>query len=362
MNTELTRIEMQGNVVSMAIDSLTTQVLQNADDGVELCVLDIELVESVLKASKSAQGFQRATLYWMRQKRGYLILGYESFEAFGLAEFGLEKSSLYDLANAHRVESILRNSSMLEKELPLRQTNQLNKLSDAEIPTAYQLANDKANEDGKKLSAKHVEQAVNELQAQLDEKQKRIDFLVEDRNTFRNQNDQLRNDLAFKVNEKVEERIAGERAKLILENQDAIAQAKREAENAQGELERLKKDQAKAIKDGVFSEIQKRKTEIDQLNYKVESLQKQTEELKAVRNSLDAEVGALQIHQEAIKNAKEQLTFLSGSFSDAFDTKTIPPEIVNDWQAIKDALLMLQIELHGFINQNAAIDGAVLVN
>ena len=94
----------------------------------------IELVETVLKASKSAQGFQRATLYWIRQKRGYLILGYESFEAFGLKEFGLEKSSLYDLANAHRVESVLRNSSMLEKELPLRQTNQLNKLSDTDIP------------------------------------------------------------------------------------------------------------------------------------------------------------------------------------------------------------------------------------
>ncbi|MDD2863973.1 MAG: hypothetical protein PHC99_04535 [Methylococcales bacterium] len=362
MNTELTKIEMQGNVVSMAIDSLTTQVLENADDGVELSTADIELVESVLKASKSAQGFQRATLYWMRQKRGYLILGYESFEAFGLAEFGLEKSSLYDLANAHRVESILRNSSMLEKELPLRQTNQLNKLSDAEIPTAYQLANDKANDDGKKLSAKHVEQAVKELQAQLDEKQKRINWLEIDQKAITEQNDQLRNDLAFKVNEKVEERIAGERAKLILENHDAIAQAKREAENAKGEIERLKKDQAKAIKDGVARELNTLQTKIDQKQYQLERHEKDIAELKQIKAGLDAEVGALQIHQEAIKNAKEYLTFLSGSFSDAFDTKTMPPEIVNDWQAIKDALLMLQIELHGFINQNAAIDGAVLVN
>jgi hypothetical protein len=55
MNNELSVIESQGGIVSMAIDSLTTQVLQNADDGVELSVLDVELVESVVKASKSAQ-------------------------------------------------------------------------------------------------------------------------------------------------------------------------------------------------------------------------------------------------------------------------------------------------------------------
>lgn len=364
MNTELTKIEMQGNVVSMAIDSLTTQVLQNADDGVELSMVDIELVESVLKASKSAQGFQRATLYWMRQKRGYLILGYESFEAFGLAEFGLEKSTLHSMANAHHIQTVLEKSNMLDlsNELPIRSANQLNKLSDAEIPAAYQLANDKANEDGKKLSAKHVEQAVKELQAQLEEKQQRISWLEVDKSALNRQNDELRNELVFKVDEKVEERIAGERAKLILENQDAIAQAKLIAENAQGELERLKKEQAKAIKDGVARELNTLQTKIDQKQYQLECHEKDIAELKQIKAGLDAEVGALQIHKEAIKNAKEQLTFLSGSFSDAFDTKTLPPETTNDWQAIKSALINLHIELMSFIDQNAAIDGAVLVN
>jgi len=359
MNNELSVIESQGGIVSMAIDSLTTQVLQNADDGVELCVLDIELVESVVKASKSAQGFQRATLYWIRQKKGWLILGYDSFEAFGLKEFGLEKSTLHSMANAHHIQTVLEKSNMLDldKELPIRSANQLNKLSDAEIPEAFQLATDKANEDSKKLSAKHVEEAVKELQAKNKSLQQQLDDTEIMYNESSRQRDQLRDNQAQIIDAKVNE----ERAKLILENQDAIAQAKREAENAQSELERLKKEQAKAIKDGIFSEIQKRKTEIDQLEYRVESLQKQTDELKAVRNSLDAEVGALQIHQEAIKNAKEYLAFLSGSFADVFDTKTLPPETMHDWRAVKDALLMLQIELHDFINQNSAIDGAVVV-
>jgi chromosome segregation ATPase len=287
-----------------------------------------------------------------------LILGYESFEAFGLKEFGLEKSTLHSMANAHHIQTVLEKSNVLDsnKEIPIRSANQLNKLSDAEIPAAYQLANDKAQDDGKKLSAKHVEQAVKELQAQLDEKQKRINWLEISHDAVEKQNDELRN----RDEKIIEERIAGERAKLILENQDAIAQAKRDADNAKAEIERLKKEQAKAIKDGVFSEIQKRKTEIDQLEYRCESLQKQTNELKAVRDSLDIEVGAIAIHKESIKNAKEYLTFLSRDFADVFDTATIPPETTNDWQAIKSALMTLTLELDRFTEKNAAIDGAVI--
>lgn len=52
--------------------------------------------------------------------------------------------------------------------------------------------------------------------------------------------------------------------------------------------------------------------------------------------------------------------FLSGSFADAFDTKTLPPETMNDWQAIKSALINLHIELMSFIDQNSAIDSTVL--
>lgn len=358
MNNELSVIESQGGIVSMAIDSLTTQVLQNADDGVELSVLDVELVESVIKASKSAQGFQRATLYWIRQKKGYLILGYESFEEFGLKEFELEKSTLHSMANAYHIQTVLKKSNALDsdKDIPIRSANQLNKLSDTEIPDAYQLANKKAQDDGKKLSTKHVEDAVKELQAKNQSLQNQLENYQTLYSESSRQRDQLRDNQA----QIIEAKLGEERAKLILENQDAIAQAKREADNAKAEIERLKKDQAKAIKDGVFSEIQKRKTEIDQLEYRFESLQKQTDELKAVRNSLDAEVGALQIHQESIKNAKEYLTFLSGSFADAFDTATMPPETLNDWNAIKSALIKLTLELDGFVENNSAIDSAVV--
>ncbi len=171
-----------------------------------------------------------------------------------------------------------------------------------------------------------------------------------------------RNELRDNQQQIIDAKASEERAKLILENQDAIAQAKREAENAQSELERLKKEQAKAISEGVRRELSAMQNEIEKKQYQIEMHNRDIEKLREVEMSLEREVGYLQTHKKSIERIKDNLSFLTVSFSDAFDTKTLPPETVNDWQSIKDALLMLQIELHGFINQNSAIDGAVLLN
>ena len=172
------------------------------------------------------------------------------------------------------------------------------------------------------------------------------------------QRDKLRDNQAQIIDAKLGE----ERAKLILENQDAIAQAKREAENAKDEIERLKKDQVKAIKDGVFSEIQKRKTEIDQLEYRAESLHKQMEELQTVRDSLDSQVGVLAIHKESIKNIKENLSFITAHFEEAFYTREIPPEVLNDWQAIHHAVSQIKRQIGLWFDQRDAIESESLIN
>jgi len=112
----------------------------------------------------------------------------------------------------------------------------------------------------------------------------------------------------------------------------------------------------------VFSEIQKRKTEIDQLNYKVESLQKQTEELKMVRDSLDAEVGILAIHKESIKNIKENLSFITAHFDEAFYTRDIPPEVLNDWQAIHHAVSQIKKQVGLWLDQKDAIESNAIID
>lgn len=84
---------------------------------------------------------------------------FASFEEYGKFRLGLEKDSLYLLANSFHIEGILKNSNMLEKDLPLRSARELNKLPDSAIPETYQHAIELAREEGKKLGAKHVEEA-----------------------------------------------------------------------------------------------------------------------------------------------------------------------------------------------------------
>lgn len=192
---------------------------------------------------------------------------------------------------------------------------------------------------------------------QLDQKQKRINFLELDKEATVKQNDELRNQLAFKVDEQVQARLAEERATLILENQQAIAENKRLAENAQHELERLKREQEKAIADGVTLELNKLDTEIKQKRYQVECYERDLTDLKKVKSELDAEVGALAVHKEAIKNIKEHLSFLTVSFTDAFDTACIPNEVIIEWESIHYALSKLQKQMATFLaeNRDAAI-------
>ena len=183
------------------------------------------------------------------------------------------------------------------------------------------------------------------LSKDLDDAQAKISFQKLTVDAIEKQNDELRNELAFKVDAKVEERLAGERAKLILENQDAIAQAKRERDNAQSELERLQKDQSKAIKDGVERELRSFDNQIAEKQTEIEIYSCQVEKLREVEKSLEREVGCLQIHKKSIEKIKDNLSFLTVSFSDAFDTNVIPAEVQGEWDAIYFALSKLKKQM-----------------
>lgn len=203
-----------------------------------------------------------------------------------------------------------------------------------------------------KKEVSDAQAAKDTIQFALDEKQARLDWLEMDKKAIAEQNDELRNQLAFKVDEQVQARLADERAKLILENQQAIAENKRLAENAQHELERLKREQEKAIADGVTLELNKLDTEIKQKRYQVECYERDLTDLKKVKSELDAEVGALAVHKETIKNIKEHLSFLTVSFTDAFDTACIPSEVIIEWESIHYALSKLQKQMATFLAEN----------
>jgi chromosome segregation ATPase len=206
-----------------------------------------------------------------------------------------------------------------------------------------------------KREAAEAVAAKDTIQFALTEKQARLDWLEMDKKAIHEQNDQLRNTLAFEVDKRASEKLELERAKLILENQDAIAQAKREAENAKAEIERLKKERDNQIKLGVARELQSLDYDIKHKEGVAKVIEGRIKALRDVEMSLEREVGYLQTHKKAIEKIKDNLSFLAVSFSDAFETETIPTETVSDWTAIYDALNKLVTQMREWRENNTLI-------
>ena len=363
---ELTTIQVQGNLVSTAIESLVNQVLKNADDGLEPTT---DQINAVISFHKSAQNADRASVYWYRQKRVHLKLGYASFEEFGKKMFDYESGHLHRLARAFEIEQDL-NCPMGQSQIPERQLRPLSKVEPELRAEVWQEAIDRALAEGKKIGAKHVEEVVTEYIAKNQALQKRLDWIESDNEAINKQNDQLRNDLALKVNEKVFEKLAIERATLILENSNALQNAQKLIDDAQDtierlqqesaeQLERFKKEKDKAIKDGISLEINKRETEIRQLDYQVESLQKQAAELRAARDLLDTENGTIKQHQESIKDINSAIQTIKSALYLADESGNTPVELIQAWNALSLAMAELANQLSLFCNRGV---GSVVIN
>jgi chromosome segregation ATPase len=128
---------------------------------------DMTLEEATAKHAelKSLHGVMRSMLLEMRDRKGWMALGYESWEAYGKNEWGYGQQYLDRLATASRIESIV--TPMGVKEIPERQLRPLTKIPESEIAAIWDEANRKAEEAGKERTAKMVEAAVKEYQAKL---------------------------------------------------------------------------------------------------------------------------------------------------------------------------------------------------
>lgn len=201
MSNELKAIQSQGGIISVAIDSLVDQILKNADDGQEPTS---EQIEAVIKLQKSAQNIDRAAIYWHRQKRTYVKLGYASFEEFGKTIFDYSLNFMHKQASAFEIEKSLNCTIVQNEQIPETHLRPLSPIPENERAAIWEEANRKAEEAGKERTAKMVQEAVNEWKAKHEAAQKRINWLEDDKKAIHQQNDELRNQLAFKVDEQVQ--------------------------------------------------------------------------------------------------------------------------------------------------------------
>jgi hypothetical protein len=330
---------------------------------------DMTLEEAQVKHAelKALESVMRSSLLEMRDRKGWKVLGYSSWAEYGETEWGYGRQYLDRLATASRIQQIV--APIGASDIPESNLRPLGKVPDADKSAVYEEAVERALAEGKKLGAKMMEEVVADYIAKNSQMQERIDFLELDQEATLKENDELRNTLMHQVDTKVDAKLAIERATLILENSNALQNAQKLIDDAQDtierlqqestdQLERFKKEKDKAIRDGISLELSKRETELRQLDYKVESLQKQAAELRQARDLLDTQNGIIKQHQESIKDVGGAIQDIKVALYLAKESGSIPIELMNTWDSLSVAFTELASEFHAFCGHNSmVIDG-----
>ena len=112
---------------------------------------------------KSLLSVTRSLLLEIRDRKGYLALGFSSFEEYGEKEWGYTRTYINRLANAEQVQKTL--SVPMGTELPERQLRELAKVPESERQAIYDQAKADAAAENKEMTAKLIREKA-EAQAQ----------------------------------------------------------------------------------------------------------------------------------------------------------------------------------------------------
>lgn len=307
-------------------------------------LLDMTLAEAQAKHTelKSIHSIARTMLLEMRDRKGWLALGFESWADYAIKEWGYSENYLNRLANAARIQSVV--VPIGTNEIPESHTREL-----ANLPTddAMREVYDRVIAENEKVTAKAIQDAVAEWKA-------KHDAIQHDLLTTQNNQAQI-------IEAKVSAAIAVKQADLLVENSAAIQTLEKQLSDANDKIAQQKKDYEKDVKDGVARGLGAKKNEIDQMNYTVESLEKQTTELREARNLLENENGTVKQYQESIKDIHNAFADIESALYLANESGRIPIELMNQWQALVSRGNQIISRLNNSALSENIIDGAVLV-
>jgi hypothetical protein len=102
----------------------------------------------------------RYLLLDMRDRKGWKALGFESFVEYGEKELNLGKTRIYQLAEAAEISLQLGFSTKVENQPKETQLRPLTQVPEEERKAIWEEATRKAEEEGAKLTAKRVDEAV----------------------------------------------------------------------------------------------------------------------------------------------------------------------------------------------------------
>ena len=298
-------------------------------------------------AIKSGIKTLRALLLDMRDRKGWLALGYSSFEEYGKAELGYEKSYIYRIVEAACVESSL-NELPIGNSIPESHLRPLAPLSDEDRRKAYQEAKAQADEEHRKLTARMVQEAVDRVTA---EKEKEKSDLLTQLEKERQSKEEWRkqdNEKLRKLREKeqliktaqaeaaaLRKTIATEAKKIaqaelanVMEQVDEAKLQKIELEN---KIKALRKQQDEAVEKRTKEALKAQQDEINRREVQLQTIERKLETARAQMQSID-HAAQVRAHFESVSaDIKQHLNDLSTAVQLAVDpdyTDYMPAEFV----------------------------------
>ena len=299
-----------------------------------------------------------------RDHKGWKALGYASFEEYGFREHGWKRAKLDQESRSYAIELSLNIDDTIGGQITERQLRPLSPLTDEERRQVWSEATAKAQEEGQKLTAKLVQEAVDRLK-------KEQGLLEKDKEDWR---EQAIKDKKSKIEAEQKLEVAKiEAAKLrntIAEEAKTLANAEimrikveivnleEEKLQVENKLKLERKGKQADVDRLVAQSLQKQQSLLDAKESQIVTIERRIEILQRELQPLENKFSAANHHAEKIKESGRLLNSLSLAFTDAFDpdfAAYLPSTMVESWQRIANRMRQGADDLSNYLSNVATI-------
>ena len=237
----------------------------------------------------------RYLLLDMRDRKGWKALGYESFKDYGEKELGYSEVHVYRLVDAAEI-GLQIGTNQLVSQPSESQLRPLKAVPEEERKAIWDEATRKAEEEHAKLTAKRVEEAVQEW------KQRSQDW----RSQFVSERDKLRQaEISLTAMEK--------RIDCYTSDYETLRAKTAQLEN---ELAANKAEQTRIIQSAIKAKLSGYQGEVDALEAKKRNLEQQANEYQNYLASLTGTARQMEAQARAFEKTRQALVDLASELAD----------------------------------------------
>lgn len=265
----------------------------------------------------------RYLLLDMRDRKGWKALGYESFGDYGKQSLGYEKAYLTQLADAGEISIQLGYDSefaIANRVPPEGQLRPLKSVPEDERKAIWDEAMRKAEEEGAKLTAKRVEDAVAEW------KQRSQDW----HHQYITERDHRRQ---AEIELHAAHQRQPEPVTITVTPPDYEA-FKQRAKELTDELAQVRAEQTRIIQSAIKAKLSGYQGEVDALERQKNQIEDIIARKKAYLDSLDSDVKRIETHRGVIDGSRLELISLAAFLNDLDPMSD--PDTIRRWLALAD--------------------------